>query len=170
MTMSVNLSAMQLSHHGLVALVEQTLNETGIIAGTLRLELTESAIMAAPEQALEILLQLKQLGVKLSLDDFGTGYSSLSQLRRLPIDMLKIDRSFVSQMDLHDDKRQIAQVVMMLAHILRMDVVAEGAETAAEVKLLREMSANFIQGYYYFKPTRADAADAARREQSAMWT
>ena len=169
MTMSVNLSAMQLSHHGLVALVEQTLNETGIIAGTLRLELTESAIIAAPEHALGILLQLKQLGVKLSLDDFGTGYSSLSQLRRLPIDTLKIDRSFVSQMDLHDDKRQIAEVVMMLAHILGMDVVAEGAETAAEVKLLGEMGADFVQGYYYFKPMRADAAEAAWREQSAMW-
>ena len=169
MTMSVNLSAMQLSHDGLVALVEQTLSETGIIAGTLRLELTESAIMASPEHALGILLQLKQLGVKLSLDDFGTGYSSLSQLRRLPIDTLKIDRSFVSQMDLHDDKRQIAEVVMMLAHILGMDVVAEGAETAAEVKLLREMGADFVQGYYFFKPMRADAADAAWREQSAMW-
>ena len=170
MTMSVNLSAMQLSHDGLVELVEQTLNETGIIAGTLRLELTESAIMAAPERALNILLQLKQLGVKLSLDDFGTGYSSLSQLRRLPIDTLKIDRSFVSQMDLHDDKRQIAEVVMMLAHILGMDVVAEGAETAAEVKLLGEMGADFVQGYYYFKPMRADATEAAWREQSAMWT
>lgn len=169
MTMSVNLSAMQLSHGGLTALVERTLNETGIIAGTLRLELTESAVMAAPEHALGILLQLKQLGVKLSLDDFGTGYSSLSQLRRLPIDTLKIDRSFVSQMDLHDDKRQIAEVVMMLAHILGMDVVAEGAETAAEVKLLRGMGADFVQGYYYFKPMRADAAAAAWREQSAMW-
>ena len=169
MTMSVNLSALQLSNEGLVALVEQTLNETGIIAGTLRLELTESAIMAAPEHALGTLLQLKQLGVKLSLDDFGTGYSSLSQLRRLPIDTLKIDRSFVSQMDLHDDKRQIAEVVMMLAHILGMEVVAEGAETAAEVELLREMGADFVQGYYYFKPMRADAADAAWREQDAMW-
>ena len=168
-TMSVNLSAMQLSHHGLVALVEQTLNETGILAGTLRLELTESVIMAAPEHALGTLLQLKQLGVKLSLDDFGTGYSSLSQLRRLPIDTLKIDRSFVSQMDLHDDKRQIAEVVMMLAHILGMDVVAEGAETAAEVKLLRKMGAEFVQGYYYFKPLRADAAGAAWHEQSATW-
>lgn len=169
MTMSVNLSAMQLSHDGLVALVKQTLNETGIIAGTLRLELTESAIMASPEHALSILLQLKQLGVKLSLDDFGTGYSSLSQLRRLPIDTLKIDRSFVSQMDLHDDKRQIAEVVMMLAHTLGLDVVAEGAETAAEVNLLQVMGADFVQGYYFFKPMRADAADAAWREQTAIW-
>ena len=169
MTMSVNLSAMQLSHNGLVALVGQTLNETGILASTLRLELTESSIMAAPEHALDTLLQLKQLGVKLSLDDFGTGYSSLSQLRRLPIDTLKIDRSFVSQMDLHDDKRQIAEVVMMLAHVLGMDVVAEGAETAAEVKLLLEMGADSVQGYYYFKPLQADAADAAWREQSAIW-
>ena len=168
MTMSVNLSAMQLSYDGLVALVEQILNETGIITGTLNLELTESVIMASPEHALGILLQLKQLGVKLSLDDFGTGYSSLSQLRHLPIDTLKIDRSFVSQMDLHDDKRQIAEVIMVLAHTLGLEVVAEGAETEAEVNLLQEMGANFVQGYYYFKPMRADAAGAAWREQSEM--
>ncbi|MBC7501571.1 MAG: EAL domain-containing protein, partial [Herminiimonas sp.] len=169
LTMSVNLSAMQLSDDGLVTLVAQTLNETGIVSGTLKLELTESAVMADPERALAIFLQLKQLGVKLSLDDFGTGYSSLSQLRRLPIDTLKIDRSFVSQMDSQDDKRKIVEVIVMLAHTLGMDVVAEGAETAAEVSLLQEMEADFVQGYYYFKPMPADAAGSAWRGQNAMW-
>ncbi|GAA4012934.1 GGDEF domain-containing protein [Actimicrobium antarcticum] len=169
LTMSVNLSAMQLSDDGLVDLVAQTLTDTGILAGTLKLELTESTVMADPEHALDIFRQLKALGVKLSLDDFGTGYSSLSHLRRLPIDTLKIDRSFVSQMDLLDDKRQIAEVIMMLAHTLGLDVVAEGAETAAEVGLLQGMGVDFVQGYYYYKPMRADAADAAWREQRARW-
>ena len=166
LTMNVNLSALQLADDGLVAMVAQTLNETGILAGTLKLELTESAIMVDAERALGIFRQLKDLDVKLALDDFGTGYSSLSQLRRLPIDTLKIDRSFVSQMDLDDDKRQIVKVVIMLAHTLGLDVVAEGAETAAEAALLEGMGADFVQGYYYFKPMRADVAGAAWSEQS----
>ncbi|MEB0136084.1 GGDEF domain-containing protein [Actimicrobium sp. CCC2.4] len=165
MTMSVNLSAIQLSGNGLVALVAQTLKETGILAGTLTLELTESMVMADPEHALDIFRQLKELNVKLSLDDFGTGYSSLSQLRRLPIHTLKIDRSFVSQMDRHDDKRQIVEVIVMLANTLGLDVVAEGAETAAEVDLLQAMGVDFVQGYHFFKPMPADAAGAAWREQ-----
>ena len=168
LTMSVNLSAMQLSDDRLVALVAQTLNETGILAGTLKLELTESAVMADPDHALDIFRQLRELGVKLCLDDFGTGYSSLSQLRRLPIDTLKIDRSFVTQMDRQDDKRQIAEVVVMLAHTLGLDVVAEGAETAAEVALLQGMGVDFVQGYYYYKPMKADAAGAAWREQGVL--
>jgi diguanylate cyclase (GGDEF)-like protein len=169
MTMSVNLSAKQLAYDGLVALVAQTLKETGILAGTLKLELTESTVMADPERALGIFQQLKKLDVKLSLDDFGTGYSSLSQLRRLPIDTLKIDRSFISQMDCHDDKRQIVEVIMMLAHTLGMDVVAEGVEEVAEVDLLRGMGIDFVQGYYFYRPMRADAAEEAWRERNSLW-
>jgi predicted signal transduction protein with EAL and GGDEF domain len=165
LTMSVNVSALQLADDGLVELVARTLRESGVAHGTLKLELTESAVMADPEKALVIFKQLKLLGVQLSLDDFGTGYSSLSHLRRLPIDTLKIDRSFVSQMDSHDDKRQIAEVVMMLARTLGLDVVAEGAETAAEVSVLQEMGSDFVQGYYYFKPMVADDAGAALHEQ-----
>jgi len=169
MTMSVNLSAVQLNDDGLVELVARTLRDTGIAHGSLKLELTESAVMADPEHAMRIFKQLKELGVQLSLDDFGTGYSSLSHLRRLPIDTLKIDRSFVSQMDSHDDKRQIAEVVMMLARTLGLDVVAEGAETAAEVSVLEEMGSDFVQGYFYFKPMSADDAGAALRAQDERW-
>lgn len=167
--MSVNLSAAQPADDGLVALVKKTLAESGIVPGTLKLELTESAVLADPDRALGIFRQLKELGVKLSLDDVGTAYTSLSHRRRLPFDTLKIDRFFVSQMDRHDDKRQIAEAVMMLARTLGLDVVAEGAETAAEVDLPQDMGSDFVQGCFYFKPMRADAAGAAWRRQDAHW-
>jgi len=169
LSMSVNLSALQLNDDGLVELVARSLRESGIAHGSLKLELTESAVMANPEHAMTIFRQLKELGIQLSLDDFGTGYSSLSHLRRLPIDTLKIDRSFVSQMDRHDDKRQIAEVVMMLARTLGLDVVAEGAETAAEVSVLQEIGSDFVQGYFYFRPMGADDAGAALRQQDGQW-
>jgi diguanylate cyclase (GGDEF)-like protein len=157
LSMSVNVSAVQLNDDGLVALVRDVLRQTGIDGAHLKLELTESAVMADPEHALAIFKRLKELGVRLSLDDFGTGYSSLSHLRRLPIDTLKIDRSFVSAMDLHGDKRQIAEVVVMLARALGLDVVAEGVETKAEVNILRDMGSDFVQGYFFYRPLDCDA-------------
>mgnify|MGYP000167714936 CR=1 FL=1 len=158
LSMSVNVSATQLAGGALVDVVTRVLAESGIAHGSLKLELTESAVMADAEHALAVFKELKALGVRLSLDDFGTGYSSLSHLRRLPIDTLKIDRSFVSAMDSHGDKRQIAEVVVMLARTLGLDVVAEGVETLAELDILREMGSDFVQGYFYFRPL--DAADA----------
>jgi EAL domain-containing protein (putative c-di-GMP-specific phosphodiesterase class I) len=112
-----------------------------------------------------VFAQLKALGVRVSLDDFGTGYSSLSYLRRLPIDTLKIDRSFVSQLDRFDDKRQIVEVVLMLARALQLDVVAEGVETDAELQLLRDMGSDFVQGYFYYRPLAPEAAEAVLAEQ-----
>jgi EAL domain-containing protein (putative c-di-GMP-specific phosphodiesterase class I) len=158
LSMSVNVSATQLAGGELVDVVTRVLAESGIAHGSLKLELTESAVMADAEHALAVFKELKGLGVRLSLDDFGTGYSSLSQLRRLPIDTLKIDRSFVSAMDSHGDKRQIAEVVVMLARTLGLDVVAEGVETLAELDILREMGSDFVQGYFYYRPL--DAVDA----------
>jgi EAL domain-containing protein (putative c-di-GMP-specific phosphodiesterase class I) len=141
------------------------LRDSSIARGSLKLELTESAVMADPEHAMAIFWQLKDLGVGLSLDDFGTGYSSLSHLRRLPIDTLKIDRSFVSQLDRHTDKRQIAEVVILLAHTLGLNVVAEGVETEQELSILRAMGSDFVQGYYFFRPLAADAAGEALAAQ-----
>ncbi|MEH6433892.1 putative bifunctional diguanylate cyclase/phosphodiesterase [Massilia sp. DD77] len=161
LSMSVNVSAIQLADGELVDLVKRVLADIGITHGSLKLELTESAVMADPEHALAVFQQLKTLGVRLSLDDFGTGYSSLSHLRRLPIDTLKIDRSFVSAMDSHADKREIAGVVVMLARALGLDVVAEGVETTAEVDILREMGSDFVQGYYFFRPLDHEAATRA---------
>ncbi|NNG21750.1 putative bifunctional diguanylate cyclase/phosphodiesterase [Telluria aromaticivorans] len=170
LSMSVNVSAVQLNDGRLVELVTRVLGETGIAADSLKLELTESAVMADPEHALAIFKQLKSLGVRLSLDDFGTGYSSLSHLRRLPIDTLKIDRSFVSAMDTHGDKRQIAEVVVMLARSMGLDVVAEGVETSAELNILREMGSDFVQGYFYFRPLDVEAVVAALSRQNAGGT
>jgi diguanylate cyclase (GGDEF)-like protein len=163
--MSVNVSAVQFTGGDLLGVVRRVLQETGIAPASLKLELTESAVMADAEHALSIFAQLKALGVRVSLDDFGTGYSSLSYLRRLPIDTLKIDRSFVSQLDRFDDKRQIVEVVMMLARALDLDVVAEGVETDAELQLLRDMGSDFVQGYFYYRPLTAEAAEQALVEQ-----
>jgi diguanylate cyclase (GGDEF)-like protein len=168
LSMSVNVSAVQFSEGDLVDVVTRALDETGIAPGTLKLELTESAVMADAERALEVFARLKALGVRVSLDDFGTGYSSLSYLRRLPIDTLKIDRSFVSKLDCHDDKRQIVEVVLMLARALGLDVVAEGVETESELNLVRELGSDFVQGYYYPRPLApADAALVLARQAHA---
>ena len=167
LSMSVNVSALQLADGQLVEQVSAALAACAVAHGSLKLELTESAVMADPERALAIFRQLKALGVRLSLDDFGTGYSSLSHLRRLPIDTLKIDRSFVSAMDRDADKRQIAEVVVMLARTLGMDVVAEGVETQAELDLLRAMGSQYVQGYFYHRPLDPSAATEALRQQRA---
>jgi predicted signal transduction protein with EAL and GGDEF domain len=164
--MSVNVSAIQLAGGELVEAVRRILAETGIPPSSLKLELTESTVMADAEHALAVLVQLKELGVRVSLDDFGTGYSSLSYLRRLPIDTLKIDRSFVSLLDRHDDKRQIVEMVLMLARALQLQVVAEGVETDAELQLLRDMGSDFVQGYFYYRPLDSEAAATALAAQA----
>ena len=158
LTMSVNVSAHQFTQGDLVAHVADVLLRTGLIPSTLKLELTESVVMGDAERARGIFMALKGLDVQLSLDDFGTGYSSLSQLRRLPLDTLKVDRSFVSAMDSDDEKRQITQIIVSLARVLGMTVVAEGAETLGEVLALKAMGCEFVQGYYYYRPL--DTADA----------
>jgi EAL domain-containing protein (putative c-di-GMP-specific phosphodiesterase class I) len=165
LTMSVNVSAVQFTGEDLVDAVTRVLAETGISPATLKLELTESAVMADAEHALAVFAQLKALGVLVSLDDFGTGYSSLSYLRRLPIDTLKIDRSFVSKLDCFDDKRQIVEVVLMLARALGLSVVAEGVETEAELDLLRDMGSDLVQGYYYYRPLAPEDAERALTAQ-----
>ena len=158
LTMSVNVSAHQLTQGDLVTQVADVLLRTGLIPSALKLELTESVVMGDADRARDIFMALKGLDVKLSLDDFGTGYSSLSQLRRLPLDTLKVDRSFVSAMDSDDEKRQITQIIVSLAQLLGMTVVAEGAETLGEVLALKAMGCEFVQGYYYYRPL--DTADA----------
>jgi EAL domain-containing protein (putative c-di-GMP-specific phosphodiesterase class I) len=164
--MSVNVSAVQFAGGELVEVVRRVLLDTGVEPASLKLELTESAVMGDAEHALAVFAQLKALGVRVSLDDFGTGYSSLSYLRRLPIDTLKIDRSFVSQLDRFDDKRQIVEVVLMLARALGLDVVAEGVETDAELQLLRDMGSDYVQGYFYYRPLAPDAAESVLAAQA----
>ncbi len=154
-TMSVNVSARQFAQPDLVSQLRQVIAETGIDPTTLRLEITESVTMGDAERTIQVLSQIKALGVRLSIDDFGTGYSSLSYLHRFPLDVLKIDRSFVSQMDERSESLQVVRTIMNLARQLGMDVVAEGTETNSHVSRLKDLGCDFGQGYYFSRPVDA---------------
>lgn len=149
---SVNLSGNQFYQPGLISSIETILKDSGLDARYLDIELTEGLVMADVEQALDIMHRLKRLGVKLSIDDFGTGYSSLSYLNRFPIDVLKIDQSFVRNITTDPDEAAIARSIITLAHSLRLEVIAEGVETEQQLAYLRKNRCDQIQGYYFSRP------------------
>ena len=150
--MSVNLSSHQLSDPNFVQVVREVLRETGVEPSWIKLELTERAVMDKAEQSIRLLRDLRALGIKLSIDDFGTGYSSLSYLHKLPIDSLKVDRSFVSAMHQSEENRAIVRIIMDLARLLGFDVIAEGIETSADANLLRALACDYGQGYHFARP------------------
>jgi diguanylate cyclase (GGDEF)-like protein len=156
---SVNLSARQFRQEGLVRLVSRVLEETGVDPSYLEMELTESTVMHSVEAAIATLQGLKSLGVSLSVDDFGTGYSSLAYLKNLPIDKLKIDRSFVRDIGNGDDGGEgiLAQAIISLGHNLHLHVVAEGVETDAQVRFLRRHKCDEVQGFFYGEPVEPAA-------------
>ena len=162
--MSINLSARQLRSENLLPLIEKTLTEHQLPTHALELEITESALMEQPEQAVTILKAIKALGVALALDDFGTGYSSLAYLKRFPIDRLKIDRSFVRDIETDPNDRAIALSTIALAHSLGLQVTAEGVEEIAQRDFLRQHGCNDAQGWYYSKAVPADVAEALLRK------
>jgi diguanylate cyclase (GGDEF)-like protein/PAS domain S-box-containing protein len=165
---SVNLSARQFAQHDLVASVAQALNEAQLEPQYLEIELTESLVMADVDRAIGILRELKALGVKLSIDDFGTGYSSLSYLKRFPIDVLKIDRSFVNDITVDPDDAAIVASIISLAHSLRLQVIAEGVETEAQLTYLQQHQCDQIQGYYFSRPVTAEAFAQMRRDGKCL--
>ncbi|WP_428563950.1 MAG: EAL domain-containing protein [Solidesulfovibrio sp. DCME] len=157
MSMSVNLSAKQLAQPMLVEEVERILRATGLDPRSLKLEITETVIMDNPEVSILRLKRLKELGVRLSVDDFGTGYSSLSYLQRFPIDTLKVDRAFVSELEASEN-RKIVGAVVALAHSLGLDVVAEGVELEAQSDVLSAFACEAGQGFLFSRPVcREDA-------------
>ncbi|MDQ3798334.1 MAG: EAL domain-containing protein, partial [Acidobacteriota bacterium] len=160
LTISVNLSCKQFMQIDLAARVGEILRETGLDARFLRLEVTESHVMENSQTAITIMNSLRALGVQLSIDDFGTGYSSLSYLQRLPINYLKIDRSFVNMMNSNHENGEIVRAIVMLAKNLNMQVIAEGIETEEQALQLINLDCTFGQGYYYSKPTSAAQAEA----------
>jgi EAL domain-containing protein (putative c-di-GMP-specific phosphodiesterase class I) len=160
LTISVNLSTKHFSQAGLVENIAQSLKQTGIAPHSLKLEITESAIMQHPETVPAKLHQLRELQAKISMDDFGTGYSSLSYLHRFPLDTLKIDRSFINRLGESEENNQIVQTIVTLAHHLKMDVIAEGVETAEQADQLKAMGCEYVQGYFFAKPLPAAAAEA----------
>jgi diguanylate cyclase (GGDEF)-like protein len=156
---AVNLSAQQLRQTDLVEQVEGSLAHYGIEPRQLTLELTESGAMGDAEQTLELLACLEALGVKIAIDDFGTGYSSLSYLRRFSVNELKIDRSFVRDVEHDDDARSIVTAVVNLAHSLNLRVVAEGVETRRQSEYLSSMKCDELQGYFFSRPLPANELD-----------
>ena len=158
LTISVNLSPKQFAQPSLANEVLKVVQEADFNPSCLNLELTETMAMFDAEKARNVFSDLKELGVRLSIDDFGTGYSSLNYLRRFPDDTLKIDRSFISNMDI-DDNRKIVAIMVMLAHSLGLRVVAEGMETEDQLGQLRELGCEFAQGYLFSKPLRAEEAE-----------
>ncbi|MDN4039405.1 EAL domain-containing protein [Massilia sp. YIM B02443] len=167
---AVNLSARQFAEPDLVATVAQVLDETGLPANSLEIELTESMMVNDVEAAIQTMLCLKRMGVKLSIDDFGTGYSSLSYLKRLPVDVLKIDRSFVQDIAGSADGAALVEAIVSLAHGLRMGVIAEGVETLEQLDCLRGCGCDEVQGHIYGRPQPVEALEPllrARRVEPA---
>jgi diguanylate cyclase (GGDEF)-like protein/PAS domain S-box-containing protein len=154
-SVSVNLSARQFSQEGLVESVAEALQNMGLDAKHLELELTESMVMNSAEQFITKLQELENLGVQLSIDDFGTGYSSLSYLKRFPLHHLKIDQSFVRDIATDADDAAITSSVIALGHSLNLKVIAEGVETEEQVAFLRSHHCDEMQGYYFSKPLPA---------------
>ena len=153
---SVNLSGRQFNQHSLVEKIEKILNITQINFQNLKLEITESMVMDNVQDAIEMLNRLKALGIRLSMDDFGTGFSSFSYLHQFPMDTLKVDRSFVSNMNQGTKNLEIVSTIILLAHKLGMDVIAEGIETEEEQAILEGLNCEYGQGYLFAKPLPAD--------------
>ncbi len=155
--MAVNISSRQFKEQNLVGIATQVLQETGLKSNYLELEITESLIIDNIQQAINTMNQLHDMGISLSLDDFGTGYSSLNHLKRLPIDLLKIDQSFVRELTIGSDDAAIVKAIISLAHNLQLSVIAEGVETQAQLEYLKKHGCDEIQGYYISRPVAAEA-------------
>jgi diguanylate cyclase (GGDEF)-like protein len=170
---AVNVSALQFRRLNLVDTVRRALADADVNARYLEIELTESAVMTHPEESIEVLERLSRMGVVVSVDDFGTGYSSMSYLRRFPIDKLKIDRSFISNLMTSADDASIVRAIISLAHGLRLKVVAEGVETADQVAFLQKLGCDQYQGFYFSPPVTAAALAELMRaggDASHTWT
>ena len=158
LTVSVNLSTKEFSQPDLSDQISQVLLQTDFDAHSLKLEITESMVMEDTAVATRRIERLKRLGVDAFIDDFGTGYSSLSYLHRFPVRTLKIDRSFVNEMNTQDENSQIVRTIMTLAHNLHMDVIAEGVETEAQMSYLKALQCKYGQGYHFSRPVDAESA------------
>jgi EAL domain-containing protein (putative c-di-GMP-specific phosphodiesterase class I) len=169
---SVNLSAYDLRDHDLPDLIDEALAKYSVPPERLRIEITESSLMANPPRAREILTRLRARGVQISIDDFGIGYSSLAYLKNLPVDELKIDRSFVSEMAVDAGSRAIVRAIIDLADVLGLRVVAEGVEDEATLATLAALGCDVAQGFYFARPMEpaalADWADTVAKADTAQ--
>jgi diguanylate cyclase (GGDEF)-like protein len=150
--MAVNVSARQFANEQLAADIAAVLQESGMAPELLEIELTESMVMQNPERSIKLLAAIKQMGVRLAIDDFGVGYSSLAQIKRFPIDTLKVDRSFIRDLEQSPEDRAITQAIIAMGKTLSLTVVAEGVETQAQETFLRDNACDEMQGYFFNRP------------------
>ena len=170
LTMAVNLSSVQLSRPGFEDVVKKALLTADMDANMVELEITENAAMDNFESAIAILEKLKNMGITIAMDDFGTGYSSLSYLRRLPIDVVKIDRSFVCEVPENQEDALIAQAIIAMAQSMNLSLVVEGVETVKQLNFFRQQGCNIVQGFLFSKPVEAADILSMLAEQSAPGT
>jgi len=165
---SVNISGKHLSADDLIDDVELALDSSKLLPSSLKLEITESTAMENAEHTIDVLNQLKKIGVQLSIDDFGTGYSSLSHLHRLPFDTLKIDRSFVNSVGENGENSEVLQTIISLAKNLKMRVIAEGIETESQLRILQNLGCDYGQGYLLAKPLARENAEKLLYEMNSL--
>ena len=163
----MNVSGRQLRSGDFVSVVKVALERNGLAPGQLCLEITETALIEETAEARETLEAIAALGVHIALDDFGTGYSSLAHLRQFPVDILKIDRSFVDRLETNDRERQIVAAVTAMAHVLKMTVIAEGIETVGQLTQLTALGCDYAQGYLLARPMRPEALELLLRAQES---
>jgi len=156
----VNISAVQWGREDFVEEVGSLIEESGVSASALTLELTESVVMQNATRAGAHMRKFKEMGIRLAMDDFGTGYSSLSYLHQLPLDVLKIDRSFIARLGQVDDSSAIVESVVSMAHLLGMVTIAEGVETEAQQSMLDDMGCDAVQGFLFARPMPSAEAAA----------
>ncbi|HEU4375980.1 MAG TPA: EAL domain-containing protein, partial [Telluria sp.] len=165
---AVNVSARQCAHPDLEAVVRRALEQSGLPAQFLELELTESISMADPEESVPMMERMKRIGVMLSIDDFGTGYSNMSYLRRFPIDRLKLDISFVRDITTDPGSLAIADAIITMSHSLHVEVVAEGVETEGQLALLASRDCDIVQGYFFSKPLAVPELERLLRDERRL--
>lgn len=153
---AVNLSAAQFLHPGLIEKIDRILTETSLSPEFLELEITENMIMHDIQLAIQVLGKIKSRGIQISIDDFGTGYSSLSYLKDLPLDTIKIDRSFIKDIDKDMHSRSLTKAIVTLAHDLNLKVITEGIETKKQLALIKNQSCDAVQGYYFSRPLNSE--------------
>lgn len=166
MKVAINISSRDFLENNVVSTITDVLKQTGLPPQYLEVEITENLLLNDPKKALECFLAISSLGVRISLDDFGTGYSSLSYLKRYPINVLKIDKAFINDLNQTTDSGAIAQAIISMAHILKMNVVAEGVETAQQAEILNQLGCDEMQGYLLARPMSADALEKWLQERS----
>jgi EAL domain-containing protein (putative c-di-GMP-specific phosphodiesterase class I) len=168
LAVAINVAASNLQDLTLPGDIGRALEKWGLPSEALRIELTESVIMADPERAEEVLAELAEMGVPVSLDDFGTGFSSLTNLKRLRVDELKIDRSFVMKMETESDDAAIVESTIALAHSLNLRAVAEGVETEEASVRLAELGADLVQGFHHSRPVSPEELESWLRERMVV--